>query len=321
MWDGLRDSIVDVIRRNVEGKDIGVACSGGLDSGLVSAIAKEYANSVTLYTCGTANAFDVAMGRDLSEKLDLPFVHVVLTKGMMEDLIKEMVTATGVSDPFTISYELQLFSVCKECGQDVILTGQGADEYFMGCAKYVGQTREEFDLLKDAGVERLLNVSVPCEMAIADHFGKTLVYPYLDEGVRAEVARIDPELLIPKDMDSRKQVLKDVAVDLGYGFLAERKKKSSQYGSGTTDLIRALAKEKGKMYNQYLASLYDEVSLGIPARGRGSVINARVDPVVKTKAELILSKEGLTPSEAVEMFYRKVIEDGGTGSFKPSRRS
>ena len=308
MWDGLRDSIVDVIRRNVEGKDIGVACSGGLDSGLVSAIAKEYANSVTLYTCGTANAFDVAMGRDLSEKLDLPFVHVVLTKGMMEDLIKEMVTATGVSDPFTISYELQLFSVCKECGQDVILTGQGADEYFMGCAKYVGQTREEFDLLKDAGVERLLNVSVPCEMAIADHFGKTLVYPYLDEGVRAEVARIDPELLIPKDMDSRKQVLKDVAVDLGYGFLAERKKKSSQYGSGTTDLIRAIARERGVGYANLIATLYDEVVYGSKQSERGAVVNARIDPIVKIKAEKILMERGLSPSDAIEGFYRDIIE-------------
>ena len=134
MWDGLRDSLGEFIRKNVQGKRVGIACSGGLDSGLVSAIAKEYAESVTLYTCGTTNAFDVAMAKDLSKKLDLPFVHVQISKGVIEGLIKEMVEATGVSDPFTISYELQLFSVCKECKEDIILTGQGADEYFMGNA-------------------------------------------------------------------------------------------------------------------------------------------------------------------------------------------
>ena len=66
----LRDSIVEAVKTNVEGKDVAVACSGGLDSGLVSALAKRYARSVTLYTCGTSNAFDVAMAKDLSEKIE-----------------------------------------------------------------------------------------------------------------------------------------------------------------------------------------------------------------------------------------------------------
>jgi asparagine synthase (glutamine-hydrolysing) len=307
MWNGLRDSLVDFIGKSVEGKRVGVACSGGLDSGLISAIAKQYAESVTLYTCGTANAFDVSMAKDLSKKLGLPFVHVEISKGKIEDLIKEMVSATGISDPFTISYELQLFSVCKEAEEDIILTGQGADEYFMGCAKYVGQTREEFDLLKDAGVERLLNVSVPCELAIADYFGKTLVYPYLDEDVLREVSKIDPEALIPKDMDSRKQVLKDVATDLGYGFLAERKKKSSQYGSGTTDLIRAIAHDRGVGYANLISILYDEVVYGSKQSERGAVVNARIDPIIKLKAEKILMERGLSPSEAIEMYYVDII--------------
>jgi len=307
MWEGLRDSIVDVIRQKVEGKDVGIACSGGLDSGLISAISKEYARSVTLYTCGTNNAFDVSMAKDLSKRLNLPFVHVQISKGTIEDLIKELITATGVSDPFTISYELQLFSVCKECGQDILLTGQGADEYFMGCAKYVGQTEEEFDLLRKAGVERLLNVSVPCEKAIADYFGKDLFYPYLDDRVQDEISKIDPASMIPEDMDSRKQVLKDVATDLGYGFLADRKKKSSQYGSGTTDLIRAIARERGVGYANLIAIFYDEVVYGEKQLERGAVVNARIDPIVKLKAEKILMERGLSPSEAIENYYREVI--------------
>ncbi len=311
MPEGLKDSIVDIIRRSVEGKHVGVACSGGLDSGLVSAIAKEYAESVTLYTCGTTNAFDVSMAKDLSKRLNLPFVHVLITKGNIEDLIKEIVTATGVSDPFTISYELQLFSVCKEAKEDIILTGQGADEYFMGCAKYVGQTRDDFELLKNAGVERLMNVSVPCEMEIAKYFGKTLVYPYLEPSVVSEVEKLDPESLIPKDMDSRKSVLKDVAAELGYGFLAERKKKSSQYGSGTTDLIRALAKERGVGYANLIAIYYDEVVYGQKSKERGAVVNARIDPIVKLKAEKILMEMGKSPSDAIEEFYRKIIKDHG----------
>ncbi len=258
-YSALRDTIVDVIRRGVEGRDIGVAFSGGLDSGLAAAVAKKYAGSVKLYTCGTDDSHDVLMAKDLSERLDLPWTHVRISKDNTKSLIAELIAATGVSDPFTISYELQLFCVCRVSEEKMILTGQGADEFFIGCAKFVDQTDEEYEALKASSVDRLLNVSVPCEKAIAAHFGQTLLYPYLDPAVLSETERIDPDILRPKDMDSRKSVLKDIAADLGYPSIAGRVKKSSQYGSRTTDIIRALAKEKGLYYNQYIESVYDEV--------------------------------------------------------------
>lgn len=306
----LEDAIVAAVRSGVSGRRIGVAFSGGLDSGLVSALSRDFADSVHLYTCGTANAYDVVMARDLSERLGLPWTHVQLSRSNIERYVRDMIAATGTSDPFTVSYELQLFSVCEAAEEDVILTGQGSDEYFMGCAKFVGQSRENFEVLKEASVDRLLDVSVPCELKIAEHFGKTLVYPYLDPGVTAEVGRLDPMDLIPKDMDSRKSVLKEVASHLGYPCLLERKKKSSQYGSGTTDLIRAVAREKGMMYNEYIASVYDEVFNGIPFSGRGSVINARVDSVLKEQAERIIVESGSNPSAVMDLVYRRIIRDG-----------
>ncbi|MBO4798937.1 MAG: type II toxin-antitoxin system RelB/DinJ family antitoxin, partial [Candidatus Methanomethylophilaceae archaeon] len=75
-----------------------------------------------------------------------------------------------------------------------------------------------------------------------------------------------------------------------------------------------------KMYNQYIASVYDEVAGGIVSMGRGSVINARVDPVVKAKAERILLDNGLTPSEAVEQFYRRVISENGISFLRERAR-
>ncbi|HKM09974.1 MAG TPA: asparagine synthase-related protein [Candidatus Methanomethylophilaceae archaeon] len=255
----LRDTIVASVRKGSEGKDVGVAFSGGLDSGLVSAIAKEYANSVTLYTCGTDTSFDTIMARELSEKLELPWVHAKISKDNVESIIKEMIASTGESDSFTLSYEMQLYCVCKASDEKIILTGQGCDEYFMGCAKFVDCPDPDYEILVKECVDRLWDVSMPCESAIADHFGQELVYPYLDETVIAEINKIDPAVLRPKDMDSRKSVLRDVAMDLGYPIISKRKKKSSQYGSGTTDIIRALSKEKGMFYNQYVKSLYDEV--------------------------------------------------------------
>ena len=308
-YQELEDALISFIKEKVEGKDVGIACSGGLDSGLVSAIAKEFANSVTLYSCGTKNAHDVMMTKDLSERLEIPMVHAKITKGDMHGLIREMIEIASQPDPFTISYEMPLLCVCKAAKEDIILTGQGADEYFMGCAKFVGASAEDYEVLKTASVERLLNVSVPCELKIAEHFNKTLYYPYLDISMTSLVEKIDPEVLRPKDMDSRKEVLRKIAIHLGYDFIAKRPKKSSQYGSGTTDLIRGIAKENNMMYAEYIASIRDEVTYGKIPLKRGSVINARIDPIVKEKAERILLQQGITPSEAIEDLYRKIIQE------------
>ena len=308
-YQELEDALISFIKEKVERKDVGVACSGGLDSGLVSAIAKEFANSVTLYSCGTKNAHDVMMTKDLSERLEIPMVHAKITKGDMHGLIREMIEIASQPDPFTISYEMPLLCVCKAAKEDIILTGQGADEYFMGCAKFVGASAEDYEVLKTASVERLLNVSVPCELKIAEHFNKTLYYPYLDISMTSLVEKIDPEVLRPKDMDSRKEVLRKIAIHLGYDFIAKRPKKSSQYGSGTTDLIRGIAKENNMMYAEYIASIRDEVIYGKIPLKRGSFINARIDPIVKEKAERILLQQGITPSEAIEDLYRKIIQE------------
>ena len=308
-YQELEDALISFIKEKVEGKDVGVACSGGLDSGLVSAIAKEFANSVTLYSCGTKNAHDVMMTKDLSERLEIPMVHAKITKGDMHGLIREMIEIASQPDPFTISYEMPLLCVCKAAKEDIILTGQGADEYFMGCAKFVGASAEDYEVLKTASVERLLNVSVPCELKIAEHFNKTLYYPYLDISMTSLVEKIDPEVLRPKDMDSRKEVLRKIAIHLGYDFIAKRPKKSSPYGSGTTDLIRGIAQETNMMYAEYLAAIRDEVTYGKIPLKRGSFINARIDPIVKEKAERILLQQGITPSEAIEDLYRKIIQE------------
>ena len=133
-YEALGKALEESVRKVSEGKRVGIAFSGGMDSGLLAALASKYAKSVTCYTCGTNDSFDVATGKELAEKLDLPWAHCRISEENIEDTIRELILATGVSDPFTISYELQLFCVCREADERMILSGQGSDEYFGGNA-------------------------------------------------------------------------------------------------------------------------------------------------------------------------------------------
>ena len=309
-YEELGRAIEESVRKASMGKEVAVAFSGGMDSGLVAALAKKYARSVTCYTCGTDDSFDVQAGRELAEKLELPWVHCRIGEDTIENDIRELIQATKVSDPFTISYELQLFTVCRKAHEPVVLSGQGSDEYFGGCARSVDEDDQEYRAVMDWGVERLMKVSVPCELAIASNYRKKLFYPYLDGEVIRQVGLIDPDEIRPRSLENRKMVLKTVASDLGFPVLAHRTKKASQYGSATTDLIRDAARAKGIRYNQFIAGIYESLGLRDANLLRDAAVDVRMDPILLYDAEQVLGKLGMTHSEAVAEFYRKLAKEG-----------
>ncbi len=167
-----------------------------------------------------------------------------------------------------------------------------------------------YEAVMQWGIDRLMKVSVPCELSIARSFRKKLFYPYLDPKVLEEVGKLDPALLRPHSMEERKTVLKTVAEELGFPVLAHRTKKASQYGSGTTDLIRDAARAKGVRYNRFISDIYEGLGLRNANLLRDAAVDVRMDPILLHDAEEILDKEGISHSEAVAMFYRRMVEEG-----------
>ena len=90
-----------------------------------------------------------------------------------------------------MSFEIPLFYVSKECKEKLIIGGQGADELFAGYSKYVGLPEESFRDLREADMARLFNETLVHESSVSKHFGKTVLYPYLDKGVMDTVGKID----------------------------------------------------------------------------------------------------------------------------------
>ena len=81
----------------------------------------------------------------------------------------------------------------------------------------------------------------------------------MDPLVTMQVNAMDLDVLRPKDGDSRKMLLRDIARDLGYPFIADKRKKAAQYGSGTMDLVREVAKNKGMTYSELVDSIYRDI--------------------------------------------------------------
>ena len=257
--ENLENALVSAVKSQVQDEDVAVAFSGGLDSGLVAAIAKEHARSVTLYTSGKDNSYDVVMAREMSEKLGLPWLHIPLNEDNIEARLREMISITGTSSPLTLSFELPLFFVCRTVREKFVLSGQGSDELFAGYSKYIGLSVEELDRMRKADIGKLISSTIPHETKVADHFGRKVLYPYMDPLVTMQVNAMDLKELVPADQDHRKMLLRQVANNLGYPFIAEKKKKAAQYGSGTMDLVRKVASDKGLTYAELVDQIYKEI--------------------------------------------------------------
>ena len=249
----LTDVLRSAIRRMVEGRDVAVAFSGGLDSGIVAAIAKEYARSIRLYTAGVQDAYDVLESRDIAEKLGLEWEHILISEDDLEGCIRDMIGITGTVNPITLSFEIPLYYVSKTVKEDFIIGGQGADELFAGYSKYVGLPEESFRDLREADMARLFNETLVHESSVSKHFGKTVLYPYLDKGVMDTVGKIDMKDLIPGDV--RKENLRKVAEIIGQPEVAAKKKKAAQYGSGAMNLFRKIAKKKGMTVSEMVMGM------------------------------------------------------------------
>jgi len=229
------------VKEAVSGKKVAIAFSGGLDSGIITVLCKKYGD-VMLYTAGIKDAYDVRAAEEMAGILGLPWKHLEISDDILEKELPEMIRITGTVNPITLSFEVPLYFVLKHSDEDIILSGQGADELFAGYSKYVGMSKEQFaDIVKD-DMAQLLNVTMEHERKTAEQFGKTVVCPYLDGRVVSFVNSIGISGV--SEGDIRKPLLRDAARSLGQPELAERPKKAAQYGSGTMIALRSMAKRR-----------------------------------------------------------------------------
>jgi asparagine synthase (glutamine-hydrolysing) len=254
--DKLVSSLEASVKEAVSGGKAAVAFSGGLDSGIVAVLAKKYAD-VMLYTAGLRDSYDARAAEEMAGILGLPWKHLEISEDILEKELPEMIRITGTVNPITLSFEVPLYFVLKYSAETTVLGGQGADELFAGYSKYIGLSGEELANAVKDDTARLLDITLAHELSVAKNFKKTMVYPYLDERVVSFVNSIG--MTGVSEGDVRKPLLRDAARSLGHPELAERPKKSAQYGSGTMAAMRSMSKKRKMTVREMVMSMAEDV--------------------------------------------------------------
>ena len=254
--DAVATLIESSVRRFAEGKEVAVAFSGGLDSGLVGAVSARFAESVRLYVAGVPGCHDIDAAKSAAAELGLELAVLEIEDPV--GLIREEIALTGMENPLVLAFSSPLFAVLRGCREDIVLGGQGADEVFGGYNKYVSVSNDELKSRMKEDLERFWSESCPHEERMASAFGKTIGRPYLTEDVVSFMDSL-PAAVIRPDKSDRKKVLCDVAEYMGFDFLAHRPKKAAQYGSGILDAIKDICHGSGIEYNQMVAEMVREL--------------------------------------------------------------
>src|SRR6185312_12450011 len=135
------------VQRRLESSDleVGSFLSGGIDSGIVTAIASEYNKSLKTFTVSFDGEYDEApLAKLVSEKYKTQHTEIKISFQNLKNDLEKIVCNYG--EPFFDSSAIPSYYVSREAKKyvTVILNGDGADELFGGYRRYVPFSKYDF---------------------------------------------------------------------------------------------------------------------------------------------------------------------------------
>jgi asparagine synthase (glutamine-hydrolysing) len=212
--------LTEAVRKRVEHSDVpvGVLCSGGVDSAIITLLAVKYRPNLRVFTMQFDDGFseDAFYAQLMCEKAGLQHTIVRFNARDAIGAIGAVVKATETYDPITIRAAIPMYLLAKyisECTDiKVVLSGEGADELFAGYSYFTRANHEP--TLVHAETQNLLSKLHMFDLLRADRcfaaHGLEVRVPFLDSDLVAHVSSLNPALLATHN---EKQLLRDAFRD------------------------------------------------------------------------------------------------------------
>ncbi|MFD5446008.1 asparagine synthetase B family protein [Streptomyces tendae] len=234
--DRLLQLMTEAVQERVPEEPYAVTLSGGVDSSLILRLAHSAQSQVTAYLLHTDGSPDAPYARSLCERLGIPLVTVQATPPeVLCDSLPDVVHAVESWEWQVVNHAapmLALHRAIKANGHRVVLTGEGADELFLGYTDPTGPAQNPAELA-DERLRRVLDLHrTNCRRLDRMSMRETLEcrVPFLDRRVAEFALGLPPSLAVRDGIN--KWVLRQAASRVLPREVAFRKKISFARGVG-----------------------------------------------------------------------------------------
>ncbi|MBE3590371.1 MAG: asparagine synthase (glutamine-hydrolyzing) [Firmicutes bacterium] len=223
---------------------VGVLLSGGLDSTLVAAFAREAAGAVDTFATGLPGSPDLDYAAAAAKWLGTRHHRAVYSRRDVIRALPEVVQALESFDPALVRSAAAMWFVARLAREYVkaVLSGEGADELFAGYASLEGLTGRALDEELRSLLSGLHWTNLQRADRICMAHGLEAREPFLD------VRLVDFAFRLPwyykrRPGEPGKRVLRAAAAGHVPEAVIRRPKAKFSQGTGTAEILRAYAEE------------------------------------------------------------------------------
>jgi len=238
-----------VVKRLLSDVPLGAFLSGGLDSSIITAIARRHMPELHTFSVGVEGSRDLQAARRVAEHIGTIHHEYVYTAAEVLEKLPEIVYYLESFDQDLVRSAIPTYFCARLAAEHVkvVLTGEGADELFAGYSYHKSIDGAE-------ALHRELRRSVTClhnvnlqrvDRMTMRHSVEARV-PFLDTGVIELAQSITPEWKLYRfdgDRLVEKWILRKAFEDLLPSDILWRHKEQFDEGSGTVDLIPAVLEQ------------------------------------------------------------------------------
>ncbi|MEM8529474.1 MAG: asparagine synthase B [Chloroflexota bacterium] len=242
----LEESIVKHLMSDVP---LGAFLSGGLDSSIIAAIARQHMPELHTFSVGIEGSRDLEAARRVAKHIDSIHHEYAYTVAEVRAKLPEIIYHLESFDQDLVRSAIPTF-FCARMAADyvkVILTGEGADELFAGYTYYKDiHDHNELHQELRRSIESLHNVNLQrVDRMTMCHSIEGRV-PFLDTSVIDMAQTIPAELKLYRTntgQNIEKWILRKAVEDLLPHDIVWRNKEQFDEGSGTVDMLQVLLAE------------------------------------------------------------------------------
>lgn len=222
---------------------VGAFLSGGLDSSVIAAIARQHVRELHTFAVGVAGSNDILAARRVAAHIDSIHHEYLFTPAEVIAKLPEILYTLESFDQDLVRSAIPCY-FCSRLAADyvkVILTGEGADELFAGYT-YHKTIRSYGSLHKELcrAVTTLHNINLQRVDRLTMRHSIEGRVPFLDTNFIEVALSVPAELklvTLPSGQRMEKWILRKACEDLLPAEIVWRAKEQFDEGSGTVDLL------------------------------------------------------------------------------------